>query len=141
MRLLNSDFDLDQFFLALSKSSQSVLFLDYDGTLAPFTPDRDKAVPYSGVRTRLNRLLGLSRTRLVMVTGRRSEELLPLLALTASPEIWGLHGGERRMPDGRLQVQKLPENVTRGLLVADSWATENNLGDQLESKAISRAFH
>ena len=96
MRLLNPDFDLDLFFNALKRAEQSALLLDYDGTLAPFTAERSQAVPYAGVRERLNKLLHMSRTRLVIVSGRGIEEVLSLLSLEDSPEIYGLHGGQRR---------------------------------------------
>ena len=87
---------------SLSRGSQKVLLLDYDGTLAPFHIQPDKAVPYPGVREMLNKLLRQSELRLVMITGRWTKDLLPLLRLEAGVEIWGSHGLER-----------LPENLKR----------------------------
>jgi len=141
MRLLNPDFDLDLFFNALRRAEQSALLLDYDGTLAPFKAERDQAVPYAGVRERLNKLLHLPQTRLIIVSGRGIEEILSLLSLEGSPEIYGLHGGERRHADGTVQAAELPERVLAGLAKADQWADKNGLTANYERKAISRAFH
>jgi len=141
MRLLNPDFDLDLFFTALKRAEQSALLLDYDGTLAPFKAERDLAVPYAGVTERLNKLLHLPRTRLVIVSGRGIEEILSLLSLEKSPEIFGLHGGERLLADGTVRTAVLPERVLEGLAEADQWAEKNILAANYERKIISRAFH
>ena len=53
--------------------------LDYDGTLAPFHINRFAATPYPGVEDRLATLSGLSRVRLVLVSGRSARELRDLL--------------------------------------------------------------
>lgn len=141
MRLLNPDFDLDLFFAALKRAKQSALLLDYDGTLAPFKAQRDQAVPYAGVRECLNKMLHISQTRLVIVSGRGIEEILSLLSLERSPEVYGLHGGERRHADGTVQTAKLSESVLAGLAKTDQWADKNELDSNYERKAISRAFH
>jgi trehalose 6-phosphate phosphatase len=141
MRLLNPDFDLDLFFTSLNKAEQSALLLDYDGTLSPFKAERDQALPYAGIRERLNKLLHLQQTRLVIVSGRGIEEILSLLSLEDSPEIFGLHGGERLHADGRVQTTEIPERVLVGLTEADQWADKNIPTANYERKAISRAFH
>ncbi|HUV31456.1 MAG TPA: trehalose-phosphatase [Acidobacteriota bacterium] len=141
MRLLNPDFNLDHFFDVLTRSNRSALMLDYDGTLAPFVPDRDRAVPYQGIRERLNRLQGVTATRLVIVSGRQAKDIIPLLALDGTPEIWGMHGAERRLPDGTIQVVQLPPEAAAGLDRIDSWAKEAGLTSLVERKATSRAFH
>lgn len=38
------------------KTSRRILFLDYDGTLVPFTTDPERAVPGAHVLTQLRRL-------------------------------------------------------------------------------------
>ena len=47
---------LETFWQLLQKGSQKILLLDYDGTLAPFRQERDKAFPYPGVRKILEKI-------------------------------------------------------------------------------------
>jgi len=141
MQLLNRQFDLDQFFDKVTSSDQSVLMLDYDGTLAPFRPERDQAIPYAGVRERLVKLIRLRSTRLVLVSGRWSEDLIPLLGLHELPEIWGCHGAERVLPDGTIRFVELKPEAQQGLEKARTWAMEKGLQDCLEHKPTSVAFH
>jgi trehalose 6-phosphate phosphatase len=72
---------ITDFFSRLSRASQRALLLDYDGTLAPFTPDRDRAVPYPGVPALLDGIRGQRNTRLVLITGRRAFEVASLLGM------------------------------------------------------------
>ena len=55
---------LSDFFSRLKRSEDKVLLLDYDGTLAPFTVDRDDARPYEGVIERLSAIQRLGGNRL-----------------------------------------------------------------------------
>ena len=82
------------------------MLLDYDGTLAPFRVDRFRARPWAGVRELLAGIQNQGRTRMVVVSGRPAEEILPLLALEPAPEVWGLHGSERLRPDGRRELEQ-----------------------------------
>ena len=58
MDALTAGLDLDGFFHKLAGARARVLLLDYDGTLAPFRTERDRAVPYPGVRERVEALVG-----------------------------------------------------------------------------------
>ena len=49
---------LETYWQLLQNTSQKVLLLDYDGTLAPFQLERNKAFPYPGVREILERIQG-----------------------------------------------------------------------------------
>ena len=53
----------------VERAKQSVLLLDYDGTLAPFRPDRHRALPYPGVTNVLSDIMETGRTRVVLITG------------------------------------------------------------------------
>ena len=141
MQLLNDKFDLDQFFLRISGSKAPVLMIDYDGTLAPPVVDNDEAIPYPGVRERLTKILERTPTRLVLVSERWSEDLIPLLGLPRLPEIWGCQGAERVYPDGTIKFVKLQPEAERGLEVARRWAMQAGLGDRLEHKPTSIIFH
>jgi trehalose-6-phosphatase len=47
---------LETFWQQLQTAPQKVLLLDYDGTLAPFHLERNKAFPYPGVREILEKI-------------------------------------------------------------------------------------
>ncbi|MBN1825862.1 MAG: trehalose-phosphatase [Candidatus Eisenbacteria bacterium] len=141
MRVLNDRTDPDEFFGRLAAAARSVLLLDYDGTLAPFRVERELAVPYPGVRDLLRDLLRLKRCRVVLVTGRWSEHVLPLLGLERPPEIWASHGWERRFPDGRVELAPLEEPTVMGLAQADDWAIAERLQDRIERKPAGLALH
>jgi trehalose 6-phosphate phosphatase len=81
VKLLKEGLDLEAFFERLRAAPARVLFLDYDGTLAPFHVERQKAVPYPEVIPVLEALQRDGRTRLVVVSGRALVDLRPLLAL------------------------------------------------------------
>jgi trehalose-phosphatase len=94
----------------LRRASSRALLLDYDGTLAPFTPDREHAFPYPGIPELVVRIMRTG-TRVVLISGRPATELLFLSGIHPHPEIWGSHGSERLMPDGSYQVEPpLPDH-------------------------------
>jgi trehalose-phosphatase len=120
---------------------QSVLMLDYDGTLAPFHEDRFQAIAYPGVEERLAALSGLARVHLVLVTGRPARELRSLLPATTTADIWGSHGREQLKADGGYKLFAL-DSVQQATLqhVAREMAS---LGfpETLELKPSSLAVH
>ena len=133
--------DLDPFFEQLGSSGQAVLFLDYDGTLAPFCVDRDAAVPYPGVTEILEAMLGMGHTRLVMVSGRPVSDVMRLLNISSRPEIWGAHGMERCLPDGDCERMPLGDAMLQGLSRARAWAKAESLAAHYEEKPGSIAIH
>ncbi len=132
---------LNTFFHSLEKAPRSVLMLDYDGTLAPFRIKPEQATPYPGVRPILKRILKSGRTRIVMISGRWTRDLIPLLRLDPLPEIWGSHGWERRHADGRQEIFPFDERALQGLAEADRWAEKENLEDRVEQKPGCLALH
>ena len=92
------------FFDRLRNASSRALLLDYDGTLAPFTPDREHAFPYPEIPELVARIMRTG-TRVVLISGRPATELLFLSGIHPHPEIWGSHGAERLLPDGSYQVE------------------------------------
>lgn len=115
--------------------------LDYDGTLAPFRPERDKAAPYPGVRGALERMMTPGHTRVVIVTGRAPRDVLGLLGMWPPPEIWGSHGWERRTAEGACEAFALPEGAQAGIDEAQARITEAGLGEHCETKPASVALH
>lgn len=141
MKLINEQFDLDRFWQEVGAADSPVLLTDYDGTLAPFVVDRNRAIVYPGVRDRLQKIIDSTRTRLVVISGRSVRDLIPLLQLEHSPEIWGCHGAERHFPDGRHHEMPLSPLVREALEAATQWAEAEGLLARTERKPCSLAFH
>ena len=135
-----------QFYIAnllatVTRSPHSLLLLDYDGTLAPFREKRDQARPYPGIALLLSEIVASGHTRLVIVSGRDANEMVPLLGMVPTPEVWGLHGLQRRMPDGSVRVVKIEKRKNDALHAADEWLTQENLRQTAEFKTGSIALH
>lgn len=141
MQVLSSKIDLDDFFARVRELPRKILLLDYDGTLAPFQEDPQKAYPYEGVEDALNAIIATGQARIVLISGRRAEDLTRLLSLKQMPEIWGSHGFERRMPDGRILPGQLIPKQSEGLKLAEEWAQKTQLPARLERKPAGLAFH
>ena len=131
----------DHFFHKLARAQARVLLLDYDGTLAPFSVERDGAMPYPGVRQSLSNILLAGHTRLVIVSGRVLKGLTELLDMDPLPEIWGTYGWERRTVDGRYLLAPVPQAAGEGLERAVQGARDADLGSQSEVKPASVALH
>lgn len=132
----------EEFFNAVRDAPEAALLLDYDGTLAPFRAARDQALPYPGVAEQLNRIMAAGRSRVVMISGRPVADLLPLMKLNATPEVWGAHGWER-LREGAREVERgdLPAAARRALARALAWADEMELGARCEMKTGCCALH
>ena len=132
---------IEQFMYALARSPVSALLLDYDGTLAPFRLNREKAVPYPGMTNLVQEIIACGRTRLVIITGREARDVLPLLSLHPTPEIWGCHGLERLRPGGAREMPGVDEHVTQALADADLWLRSHGLHHRAEFKTAAVALH
>ncbi len=132
---------LENFWHLLQNAPQKVLLLDYDGTLAPFRRERDKAFPYPGTRELLEKIQQSGETRLIIVSGRNIKDVISLLGLKQLPEIWGGHGFERLLPDTSVQRQKISATCTLNLQKAFVWAKEHGHESNCEQKTSSLAFH
>jgi trehalose-phosphatase len=133
--------EVEQFMESVAQSPGSALLLDYDGTLAPFCLDRQQALPYPGVTALLQEIIANSRTRVVIITGRNAHEVIPLLAVHPSPEIWGCHGLERLRPDGTCETPRVEEPALRALADADRWLRHQELHNRVEFKTGAVAIH
>jgi trehalose 6-phosphate phosphatase len=125
----------------LSRSAQSALALDYDGTLAPFRIDRFQAFPYPGVGERIRAIGASGRTRVVLISGRRAEEVRDLLGIVPPPEIWGQHGGQRLYPDGRSELVAMKDADRATLDEAKRWLRAEGLEHLAELKPQGIAVH
>jgi len=135
------DEKVEKFMREVAHAPLSVLLLDYDGTLAPFSVDRQQAVPYAGLADLLQHILDAGRTRLVIITGRDAREIGPLLRVQPSPEVWGAHGLQRLLPDGTCKMPEIAANVAQALHDARRWLGYQGLEDMAEAKPGSIAVH
>jgi trehalose 6-phosphate phosphatase len=133
--------EVEQLMNAVAESRVSALLLDYDGTLAPFCLNRQQAVPYPGMTALLQEIIDDGRTRVVIITGRSAREVIPLLAVHATPEIWGCHGLERLRPDGTCETPRVEEPVVHALAEADRWLRDQGLHNRAEFKTGAVAIH
>jgi trehalose 6-phosphate phosphatase len=124
----------------LLASPQCLLMLDYDGTLAPFTPDRNHAWPYPGVNDALTEL-SWTQTRVVIISGRQAKDVVRLLPAAEQLEVWGCHGLERRRVGGACEYGDLAAETVEALAEAERLAEEQHLADQLEGKSGCLALH
>lgn len=132
---------IEQFLETLAHAPCSLLLLDYDGTLAPFQQERDQAFPYAGIPPVLQKIVLEGHTRVVIISGRDTSETVPLLGLQPSPEVWGLHGLQRRHPDGRVETVRVDERCLEALADADRWLAYQQVRHKAEFKTGSIAVH
>ena len=129
------------FLRQVGAAKKRVLLLDYDGTLAPFSPNRHRAFPYPGVPDLLRQIMTTCQTRLIVVSGRAAREVIPLLGLAPPPEIWGTHGLERLHPDGRYEHADVDPGTTDVLAQSEDKLEQTGLGPFIEVKIAAVAVH
>lgn len=133
---------LSHFFRRLRAASERILLLDYDGTLAPHRVHPEEALPYPGVREILDGLMKNDHTRVIIISGRWTIDLVPLLGLRRIPEIWGSHGWEQLKPNGEYHVARISDGALKNLVDADDWTQEiETLGARCELKPGGLAIH
>jgi trehalose-phosphatase len=134
MKVLRPGVSFDRFFGKL-KEGRSLLFLDYDGTLAPFQIDPKKASPYPGVMEKLQEIVDKGNTTLVIVSGRKLTDLLPFICLNPIPELWGSHGSERFIK-GKMSLFKEIEPIQK-----EGLEFGKKVWERCEIKPTSIALH
>lgn len=88
-----------------AQASKRLIFLDYDGTLVPFTKDPLKAVPSQELLQLLKRLASDNKNKLVIISGRKKDTLnewlgdLPL-------DIIAEHGSWTKEKNGKWEVSE-----------------------------------
>ncbi len=129
------------FFQRLRKASRRLLLLDFDGTLSPFVENRFEAYPYPGVTEILKNIMVCPKGKMIIITGRPVAEILPLLNMSPSPEIWGAHGWERLTADGKIETFPLP-GLTGDILKKVRTQLEAKIpAEKLDVKSASIAVH
>jgi len=125
----------------LAAAKNRVLILDYDGTIAPFSAHRLRALPYPGVPELLHRIMAECRTRLIVASGRAVHEVIPLLGMIPPPEVWGTYGAERVYADGRYEEIEVSEDAMEVLQKSEARLESEGLGHLLEVKSAAVAVH
>jgi trehalose 6-phosphate phosphatase len=100
-----------------------------------------EAVPYPGVREVINRIIAAGKTHVIMISGRRAEEVRDLLAVQPAPEIWGVHGRQRLSPDGSSTVEPLRQEEQQALAAAAAWIEDSGYPLRTETKPGCLAIH
>jgi trehalose-phosphatase len=136
-----TQFRIERFLRTVERAQRSLLLLDYDGTLAPFRRERDQAFPYPGSAHLMEEIVRCGHTRVVVISGRDTSETIPLLGVTPVPEVWGLHGLQRRKPDGHIETVKIKERYLDALSNAKRWLDCQHLWHATELKTGSIAVH
>jgi trehalose-phosphatase len=131
---------LPDFWERVERAPHVGLFLDFDGTLAPFHADRMQAFPLPGTRQAVERIAGDPRHTVSLVSGRPVAEILALLGDVAVT-IVGAHGYEVRLPDGNFAVVEISDE--QALLLDAAYDEARTIFDPLrvERKAASVAAH
>jgi trehalose 6-phosphate phosphatase len=132
---------LEVFFGAFEGAGQPLLLLDFDGTLAPIRVDRYKVRPWAGVRELLSEIQKQGTTRMVVITGRPAVEIGPLLGVKPMPEVWGLHGAERQLVDGRRELAQAPPAARTTLEGVQARLRSDALGGLFEEKDNAAVMH
>ena len=133
--------ELTAFLQQIRVAPESVLLLDYDGTLAPFHVDRSLAYPYHGVVSLLDSIMRRGKTRVIIISGRPIVELRTLLTPLADLEMWGSHGLERQLSDGSYNRVQVSEEDALSLKEAEEWVVAAGLLSTAEIKLGGIAIH
>ena len=132
---------LTAFLQQVRTTPESVLFLDYDGTLAPFQVDRSLAYPYHGVVSLLDGIARSGKTRIIIISGRPIVEMRALLTPMSELEMWGSHGLERQLSGGNYSRVEVSEEDTASLREAEDWVVAAGLLSRAEIKLGGIAIH
>lgn len=131
----------DLFFSELADNRDRVLLLDYDGTLAPFTPHREQAFPYPAVPELVRSIMRTCATRVVLISGRSAAQVAELLGLHPVPEIWGSHGIEHLHPDGCYFVAEVGAEARHAFAASVAHFSDEGVISRVEQKPGAVALH
>lgn len=127
----------EAFIRRIKQIPRFALLADYDGTLAPFVIDRERAQPYPEIPSLLLKL-AMKGVRVVIVRGRPAGQIQELLGIS-SLEVWGCHGAERLLCTGEYSQLHSSHTVEVELLVEALHC--EGLSALLEVKPFGVAVH
>jgi trehalose 6-phosphate phosphatase len=120
-------------------SPRRLLLLDYDGTLAPFQVDRERALPSPRVRDAL-RAVAMAGEPVVVISGRPVAQLLKVLH-GIPLHLIGEHGWEELTATGGSRVYELPHTTEVRLGLAHRAALACGWQQHLERKRTAIVLH
>ena len=130
------------FFRRIAAARFRVLMLDYDGTLAPFRVERDRAVPYPGVRgTRRGAACGGTEPRGRSDRPRPRRDRRLAWRQSAARGLGLPRLGAPRARTVRSAGFRFPKRRRSGLGLARAFVTEHGLEAASEVKPASVALH
>jgi trehalose 6-phosphate synthase/phosphatase len=140
VRLINRSSE-NQIAQKYHKAARRIIFLDYDGTLVPFSRYPEMAVPGEPVLAQVKRLAADAKNTLVIVSGRKQEFLdewfgaLPIVLVAE-------HGALLRMPLAAWtsEVDADPAWKQQVLPVLQRYA-DRCTGTFIEEKSLSLVWH
>jgi trehalose-phosphatase len=124
----------------LRAARHRLLFLDYDGTLAPFRARREDALPLPATLSRLRMLAAEEGTTVTIVSGRPLAELEPLLLSLPFARV-GEHGWEEREVDAPMVHHPIEAAVEAALDAAAASLAEDGYGERVERKRTGLVVH
>ena len=129
------------FFRKVAAAQHRILVVDYDGTLAPFNRNRQRAIPYSKIPDFLGRIMTSCGTRVIVLSGRAAHEVPPLLGLNPAPEIWGTNGIERLKTAFLYEEVHLNDDALDALVRAEAQLEREGFREHIEVKLAAVALH
>ena len=132
---------IEELFNSYSRSRNRILFIDYDGTLAPFKAHPQEAIPTSDIKELLATLAKDKANRVVIISGREKETLerwLGDIPLTLVAE----HGGFYKDPGQSWQSFFPSTPLWKNNILPSLYALEFQYeGSFIEEKHFSIAWH
>jgi trehalose-phosphatase len=123
----------------ITSSPRRLLMLDYDGTLAPLRPERERAVPSQRARDALRAVATLGET-VVVVSGRPVQQLAEFLR-GIHVDLVGEHGWEELTAGGVRREHPVPQTASARLGLAYRAAAACGWRGHLEVKRASVVLH
>ncbi len=128
---------------AIRAGQRVAFFLDYDGTLREFAPNPADARPTEEIRTLLDDLAALPNTDVLLISGRKGEDL-ETFAGKSRLGLIAEHGASLRRP-GRTEWETLDAQVDYGwkdeVRPVFRLYEESLPGSQVEEKRTSLVWH
>jgi len=128
----------------MSMQIERIWFFDFDGTLSPIVPDRERAELHPACARMLRNLLEIPLQHVAVLSSRRLDDLAGRVSI-AGLFLGGTSGTEWQVPGGhRMALSGKPAQVLesrRRVLVPEIQALANLPGVDIEDKNWSIALH
>ena len=135
----------DDLLCKLLRKRRTAICLDYDGTIAPITPNPEEALPTAEMRDLIITLARRpSRVLVAIASGRRTEEVRALCGIDDAVAFIGMHGLEVVDWDGRRRLTSPTVHCQAALEKARMWLKTiagARAGFFVEDKGLAFALH